>query len=161
MAREEHDREDLLAEAKVLFERASLQVAGLADPIVAGFRRDGGAAFYFGADRVYQFTSAGELRRAFVEPLLYKAEEGRLVALRRKRTAQSVNLVRHELNSAEERAFLAEMRQNLAALGRALAAGDFQLHAQVPDAGDVIGRLQAWVTQFADRIVIARGPRAS
>ena len=97
MAREEHNREDLLAEATALVERASLRLDGFAEEVVVGFRRDDSASFYFGADRVYQFTSEGALRRAMIAPLLYKAEQGRLIALERHRTADAVEMVRREL----------------------------------------------------------------
>ena len=75
MARRESDREDLLREATALVERAELTIEGFDEPIVVGFRRDGSASFFFGADPVYQFNTAFELRRAFVVGLLYKAEE--------------------------------------------------------------------------------------
>ena len=83
MARDEHDREDLLAEARALVERVSLQIAGLEQPVFIGFRRDDSASFYLGADRVYQFTSEGQLRRAFVGESPFKAEDGRSVELLR------------------------------------------------------------------------------
>jgi len=109
MAREEQHREDLMAEATALVERVSLELAATATPVVMGFRRDHGASIYFDADRVYQFTSGGQLRRAFVDELLYKAERGRLVAMRRQRGAQAVELISHPVDESCEREFLAEM----------------------------------------------------
>ena len=69
MARDESDREDLLREATALVERIELAPADAADDehIVAGFRRDGALSIYFGADPVYHFNSAGELRRAYCD----------------------------------------------------------------------------------------------
>src|SRR5262249_46184738 len=104
MAREEQDREDLLREAKTLHQRVSLKWAEHEEPSGIGFRRDGGASFYLTPQRVYQFTSDGRLRRAFVEDLLFKAERGRLVSLRRQREPDRVVLLRHELDDDAQRA---------------------------------------------------------
>jgi len=73
MAREEEPREDLLREATALVERVELQIEGFAETIVAGFRRDGAASFYFGQDFVFQFNTANQLRRGYVEGRLFKA----------------------------------------------------------------------------------------
>ena len=54
MARLEEDREDILQEATALVERVELEIENLEDPVVVGFRRDSGPAFFFGADPVYQ-----------------------------------------------------------------------------------------------------------
>ena len=50
MARHEEDREDLLAEATALVERAELVVEGAAESVVIGFRRDGCASIYCGCN---------------------------------------------------------------------------------------------------------------
>lgn len=160
MAREEHDREDLLAEATALVERVSLQVVGGGNPIVIGFRRDQGASFYFTAERVYHFTSAGELRRAYVDDRLVKAERGQLVALRRQRTAAAVTLVRHELSAAEAEELLAEMRRHFATLDDALSRGQFTIVGQVPQNADVMGRIRAWQAEHSGPARVARSPRA-
>src|SRR2546421_10418921 len=101
MVRRESDREDLLREATALVERAEIRTPGEHEPIVVGFRRDGSASFFFGAHPVYQFNSAGEFRRGYIGGLLYKAERGRLIALRRERSDAEVALVRTELNDDE------------------------------------------------------------
>jgi hypothetical protein len=119
MPSRESDREDLLREATALVERAELKIVGHAEPIVIGFRKDGSASFFFGADPVYQFNSAGELRRAYIGGLLYKAERGHLVALRRERTATEVSLVRSELTAYETTAFLMTLGGRLTHLHKA------------------------------------------
>jgi hypothetical protein len=159
MPREERDREDLLAEAKALVERVSLAIAGHDGPVVAGFRRDGSASFYFSADRVYQFTSAGQLRRAFVGDLLYKAEQRQLISLRRERQAQTVELIRHVLDSPATEAFMIEMRSHLHALHHALSKAKFKMIGQVPQESDVIARIRCWLDEFTDASEVARSPR--
>lgn len=160
MAREEHDREDLLRDATALVERASLEVVGTSEPLFVGFRRDGGPSFYFGPDRVYQFTHDGQLRRAFVDNRMLKAEAGRLVALDRRRTSTAVELVRHTLSPAEQQAFLADCRRHLDALGRALAGGHFRVVGQVPEHAEVVVRIQAFLAEHAGPMTISRSPRA-
>jgi len=160
MARQEHDREDLLAEAKALVERVSLRIAGHDDEIVVGFRRDSSASFYFGGQRVYQFTSQGQLRRAFVDGLLFKAERGQLVSLRRQRTERAVELARHVLDEPRARLFLGEMRRHVELLRDALANNSFSALGQVPAGADVVGRVRRWLDEFAAAARIARSPRA-
>ncbi len=159
MARDEQDREDLMAEATALVERASVRLADRQEPIVVGFRRDGSASFFFSAEPVYQFNSAGKLRRAYADGLLYKAERGRLVALHRERTDRQVGLVRHELNAAETEHFLAGMNRQLNALSEALSEGHFELIGQVPSTVDVLGRIRRWLESFSNGTEVADSPR--
>ncbi len=161
MAREEHDREDLLTEARSLVERASLRIVGAADEVVVGFRRDGCASVYLNPDRAYHFNTAGQLRRAYVDGLLYKAESGLLASLRRERTAGTVELVRHDLRQQETQAFLDAMRRELVALDGSLAAGSFEVIGQVPEETDVVGRVRAWLAALPAKPRIAASPRAT
>jgi len=160
MARQEEEREDLLAEATALVERVSLRIAGYEEEVVVGFRRDQSASIYFGGDPVYQFTSQGELRRAFVGNLLYKAREGRLVSLRRERSQEATTLVSRELDPAASQSFLQTMRANLERLHDALAKCNFSIVGQVPETMDLISRVCCWLDEFADRVEIAQSPRA-
>jgi hypothetical protein len=160
MSRRETDREDLLREATALVERVEIRVQGEDEPVVAGFRRDGSLSVFFGPDPVYQFNSAGELRRAYVGGLLYKTEQGRLVELRRKRSEQEVALVRRELDAAEAAALLTTARSRLAQLGEALSRGDFQLVGQVPVDADVTGRIGNWLSTLSPVLQIAKAPNA-
>lgn len=165
MARHEHDREDLLAEAKTLVERASLRLAlgsaSAAEEVVVGFRRDGSLAIYFAADRVYQFTSTGQLRRAYLGDLLYKADRGTLVSLRRVRAEHATELVSRQLDQTETAAFLAEMQAYLSELLRRLSTNNYELVGQVPMDIDVIGRVVTWLQRPIEGIPVAQSPRSS
>jgi hypothetical protein len=161
MARHESDREDLLREATALVERAELQAPGESEPITAGFRRDGSLSVYFGADPVYQFNAACKLRRAFVGGLLYKAQGGHLVELRRERTQSEVVLVRRELDAAEAAAFLEAARDRLRSLHAALVRGEVAPLGQVPPDADVPLRLGEWLARISDELSIACSPRVS
>lgn len=161
MAREEHDREDLLKEATALVERAELRLGGGRESVVAGFRRDGAASVYFGAEQAYHFNSRGELRRAYCDGLLFKAEKGRLASLRRHRSPDEVALVRHDLNDEETTLFLDDASHRLTSLNSSIASAAFTLVGQVPAVGDVVGRLANWLAGLRLPPVIAQSPRAS
>ncbi len=161
MARDRHDREDLLAEAKALVERIALRSAGFDAEIVVGFRSDHSASFYFGQDRVYQFTSDGRLRRAFVGQLLYKAEQGRLVALQREPSAEAVLMIRRDLDAAEQAGFLGAMQADLETLHHALAKQHYEVIGQQPADGDLPARICCWLDEFDGRFEIADSPRAA
>ena len=155
MAREEQDREDLLAEAVALVERIEIELPDGGGRVVAGFRRDGCGSLYFDADPAYHFNTRHELRRAFSQGRLLKAERGRLVTLR----AGS-----HARRSAA-RAARAERRRNgrnlrrthaaIAHAGSEAARRDYRLVGQVPAAADVIGRLLRWLPQIGATARIA------
>lgn len=159
MARHESDREDILREATALIERAELSVPGEAEPVVVGFRRDGAASIFFGGDPVYQFNTAGELRRAFAGGLLYKARHGRLVELNRQRSEEAVVLLSRELSPAECDAFLEQARHRIAAVNSALSAGTAGVRREVPEDGSVGTRIRSWLAQLPPRLIAANSPR--
>ena len=161
MARDEQDREDLMAEATALVQRASIQLPGLAAESVVGFRRDGSLALYLAADRVYQFTSSGQLRRAFVDRLLYKARDGRLVSLDRRRSTTEVALVSHELDEVETQAFLTQMHEHVNHLRQCVASGNYELLAEIPPGAQVLRRTLDWLDQRDGEFAIARSPRSA
>jgi hypothetical protein len=160
VAKDEQDREDLLTEAKALTERVRLEIPGHVEPVIVGFRPDGSASFYFGAQPAYHFTSSGKLRRAFVDDFLYKAERGQLVSLRRDRTPEAVNLLRHVLDAAQLQAFIDCAKQHLQALHAALTASKFTVTGQVPADGNLIERVERWLDEFANTFEIAARPHA-
>ncbi len=163
MARDEAPREDLLREATALVERIELaprEGSSASDQhIVAGFRRDGALSIFFGEDPVYQFNAAGELRRAYREGQLFKAVQGRLVAMRRVRTEREAQLVRHDLSREEEAEFLCQMNERLQEIGMDLTNNQFTIVGQVPDNADVLSRVKAALSSRDNR-AIAKQPNA-
>jgi hypothetical protein len=175
MAREESDREDLLREATALVERIEfaaapeatgaiagaaqgLQLLGLGNEnIVAGFRKQGALSVFFGAEPVYQFNTAGQLRRAYAAGLLLKAEGGRLVALERARQRDEVQLVRHTLSEDEQLVFVAAMHFRLRQLLTQLNTGRLTVVDRVPAEADVQCRLVAWLGEH-ELVSIAQRP---
>ncbi len=159
MSRETSDREDLLGEATAFPTRILLHVSGHDAPIFAGFRRDGGVSLYFGSDPVYHFNSRGELRRAFVEGCLLKAEAGRLASLTRNRTANEVRLLRDDLDAIRVQRFLSHMQDCLDVLRRSRLSGGWRVAGQVPAHEPIARRLAAWLRE-TNHGAIARSPRA-
>jgi hypothetical protein len=159
MARQPEAREDFLAEATALVERVELRVAGCREPILAGFRRDGSASVLFGEDPVYQFNSAGQLRRVYLRGDLYKAVAGQLVALLREASAGRLHLVERPLSRAETEQLLADLRKRLSELTESFAAGEVTVAGQVPADADVVGRVKAWLDTLPGPITIAQTPR--
>jgi S1-C subfamily serine protease len=156
MARREEEREDLLREATALVERAEFKCGG--QSIVAGFRRDGSASFFLSPEEVYQFNSEGELRRAFLDDRLYKAERGKLVRLTRQRSEQRVELVRHELTEDEVKQLLFAAEQKLRQLAVALADDRFILVGEIPIGDSVIARIQRWLAEVPNPLAVASRP---
>ncbi|MBX3413884.1 MAG: hypothetical protein KF708_14430 [Pirellulales bacterium] len=155
MAREESDREDLLREATALVERVELAFDSVAEHVVVGFRRTGQASFFFGVDPALHFNDRNELRRAYAQGRLLKAERGRLVSLSRQRTEREVALVRHELDAGETAALLENFAGRLRELCAALDGAAFRVVGQVPAEGDVLTRVRAWLASLEYPLAIA------
>jgi hypothetical protein len=171
MARDESDREDLLREATALVERIELSARDGLIPrpvpvrdrergnIVIGFRAGGAVSIFFGADPVYQFNTAGELRRAYCDGLLFKADRHRLVSLRRVREHDAVQLVRQELTDPEQSAFLSRMSGDLRDLRTRLHRDAYDIVGQIPVDADVSARALAWLDS-RDTWPVAMRPHA-
>jgi hypothetical protein len=161
MAREESEREDLLREATALVERIELAPAEAVDGehVVPGFRADGSLSIYFGSDPAYHFNSRGELRRAYCDGLLIKAEAGRLVSMERQRREHEVQLVRHELSDDEQAAFLASMSRRLHEFEQDCRANSFVTVGQVPQDSHVLPRVLTFLTEYRE-FSIAKTPHS-
>ncbi len=161
MARQETEREDLLREATALVERIELapRDAASREHVVIGFRADGAPSVYFGADPAYHFNSSGQLRRAYGNGLLFKAEHGRLVSLDRVRRENEVQLVRHDLADQEQAEFLADVHARLRELARRCHENGLVTVGKVPADADVLGRATRWLLQLGD-VMVADSPHA-
>ena len=145
MAQHEQDREDIMREATALTTRAELSTGGLEENVIVGFRTGGAASVFIGADPVYQFNTAGELRRGFRDGQLIKAVDGKLFTMRRQRRDGQVQLLRSELSEEETNTYLANCSEHLDALQKSLDSDEFELIRQVPDDADVVSIIIAWV----------------
>lgn len=160
MAKQEQDREDLLGEATALVRRIELSLPGDDDAWVIGFRRDGAASVYIGADPVLQFNAANQLRRAYIGGKLVKAERGQLVWLERRRTETESQLVRREFTEPEQAATIMMIRDHLSRLREQIVGGDARVVQEVPKETAVTGDVVRWLDSMPDELTIASRPHA-
>jgi hypothetical protein len=161
MAREIHEREDLLRDARALVPRIMLRMSldGRNGEVFAGWRGDS-LSLYFGGDPVYHFNADGELRRAFVSDQLIKAERRRLVFIERRRGDDETALERQPPDNAAEQALLTYMRGCLEELRATIAAAKFEVVGEAPATGDALPRLIAWLDARRD-VKVAASPRVT
>ncbi len=159
MARHERDREDLMSEATALVERIELETNDHRSVII-GFRSSGCGSVFFGSDPVYQFNRRGELRRAYHDGQLFKAQLRQFVSLDRQRTPHGVHLVRHDLTADETAAFLDTMCGTLNALAKSIVRKQHRVLCQVPRDADLLRRVSAWLDEIATQPTIADSPHA-
>ena len=99
MALNEHDREDLLRDGKMMPLRGEAVIDGVV--VTAGFRNDGQLSLYFGQDEVFQFNSASELRRVYQSGNRYAASNGTLVRLEKSHDGGRVVFLQQAIDSDE------------------------------------------------------------
>ena len=159
MARDAHDREDLLRDARGLSPRVQLEMTFSADVVelFAGYRGES-LSLYFGQDLAFHFNARGELRRAFASELLLKADGGRLVAMRRERTEAESLLVSRVLDDDAAAELLGDLQRRLRNLAELLAAGDYGVVGEVPANSGVVEKLQTWLGNRAGPLAIAASP---
>lgn len=161
MARQEHEREDLLREATALRRRVQLLTPLSDEPIVIGFRQEGAASVYVGAEPVYQFNGQGELRRGFEQGCMVKAEDRQLVILQKTRLQGQLQLVRRPLTADEQQQYLQRMHDLLGDLRQVLRGQQFQLQGQIPEGEDVLADIRTWLESMPHRVAIAGRPNVS
>lgn len=152
-----------MREATALVRRVELQLAGPSEQgfprtCIVGFRRTGEASIFVGADPVFQFNAAGELRRGFWNGRIVKAESGRLVQLERRQAEGEVQLVRHEFTAAQTSEFLQLATETLNLLKRLLDAGELAILQRVPADLDVARELATLLESLPQPLAIATAP---
>lgn len=152
-----------MREATALARRVELQLPSPsnqgAPPIcIVGFRRSGEASIFVGADPVFQFNAAGELRRGFWSGRLVKAEGGRLVQLERRPTEAEVQLIRHELTDTQTSEFLRLAEETLQLLRHLLRSGELVILRRAPQDMDVTSDLANLLDALPNPLTIASAP---
>lgn len=150
MAREIYEREDLLRDATALVPRIAMRIVyeepEAREEVVAGYRGEA-LSLYFSGDPVYHFNAAGQLRRAFVDGRIIKAERGRLVALKRCEAAEHTVLDRCELNGPACEQLLGNAATRISQLASSIEAGRVEIIGEAPANGNALDRLRAWLAQ--------------
>ncbi len=162
MARHAQNREDMLRDAKAFVHRIELRATAESQPeiVFAGFRANGAASVYFDFDLAYHFNSGGELRRAYWDGQLIKAEQNQLVSLRTCRTEAVVEMRRHEMTASEQKQFCDTLTSRLQKLAEILQRDQYEVTGAVPNNSEVIERLRDWLQQF-NGVHVADAPRVS
>ncbi len=160
MARLVQDREDLLRDAKALVPRVQFEVEGpeSSETVFAGFRKQGALSLYFDFQPVYHFNRRGQLRRAYVEDRLIKAEAKRLIAMTPHRGKHVVEMLRHRMTETEQSQFRRVLLERLQGLKRTLEEGRYVVAGQVPKDAPVVSQLQSWLEEMQE-ITVAESPR--
>lgn len=132
VARHEADREDLWAEAVAMTERVEISVPDQPEPVIIGYRDNGWCSVYFGQDVMLQFTSLGELRRAFCNGDLFRTQGTTLARLSRQRVPEEITLLRHDLTPDELAEFRQEVHARLQQLLEAILSGQVTIRRETP-----------------------------
>jgi hypothetical protein len=157
MARHELPREDLIRDARNLVRRVELLVppALCEHHVVVGCRNSGDLSVYFGEDSAYHFNARGELRRAFVDGALLKAEAGCLIAMRRHRPGGEVQLRSRHLDPGEQQRFMTAMQHRLRLLLLAVESGSASITRSAGDAG-TINNVAQWLSAVQSASIAIR-----
>lgn len=140
MARNEADKEDLMADATALIERAEYchpDTSATLGIVTVGFRRDDSLSLYFDQDPFYQFTSDGLLRRSYENGFLYRSQQETLAKLNRIRSEQQTTLQRTDLTPPELEDFRQRMLKHLNGFLDLLESGDYNRPRCVSERGDL------------------------
>ena len=147
--RVEGDREDLLAEAVNLRERIELRVPGSDHPVTIGCNDSGHWSFYFGAEPMYRFDAAAQLRRVVRDGKLYRTQGGTLAELERVRLEDETELRRRDLTPLEVERFLAQAGELYRQLFEEFTAGRCETLREAGTTPDFPARLAVLLEQLA------------
>ncbi|HEV7279215.1 MAG TPA: hypothetical protein VGN57_03295 [Pirellulaceae bacterium] len=162
MARREVPKEDLVRDATAFAVRVEFRrTENDPDWIFVGLREGGGGSVYFGDDEFCAFNDRGELRRAFRDGRLYKAEGGRLIAMRRERTDDASVLASEELSDASQNAIVATLAERIRNLRAELAEGSIAVTRSAGHPANDSAAIQVWLSHRTEApINVAQRPNA-
>ncbi|MCA9239236.1 MAG: hypothetical protein KDA37_03515, partial [Planctomycetales bacterium] len=143
-----------LRETTALVPRGGLRAEGFDEPVVISFR-DRAGSVYIGENPAMHFTSDNRLRRGYVDGLLLKAVEGRLVQMRRVRVDGEVQLRSRELTPDEQLALLDRVTRWLRSLLDALSNSQYELVGQVPAEAEIAPLAIEWLDELLTSDVLA------
>ena len=151
MAKDAHDREDLLRDASAYTQRIELQLPELSHEVFCGFRDGQAFSLYWGQDAVFQFNHDSELRRGFWGDRMvacYKRELHWLVRKSDDPSSERVRLSRIAFTDDEHHDFLRELDQCCRVLESTLQSEVYGLVGRFPEEEDVQELVQTWLGQL-------------
>ncbi len=128
-----------------------------------GFRPDGGWSIYFDEDPVYQFNSAGQVRRVFIAGQRLEASNGQLLQLNRQTAGGRVELTRVALAVEQQGKVCADLQNALNACSSLVANREWEIVQVFPtsiSASDIESRVLAALASTQNDLVIAVSPHA-
>lgn len=163
MAKQTHDREDLLRDGTAMPIRGRMVIDGV--EVVIGFRPSGQLSLYWAQDPVFQFDDRQHLRRAFVDGCRLKAEAGRLVRLVRApdskhHSVDRLRLTGEVLSAAEERRILEGAEDCLQQISRCIgrsfeSSRELSLNCVGVTDVEFIERVSSWLAKAESPIPVA------
>ena len=159
MAKDAHDREDLLREATAFDLRLEIRTAWQEETIFLGMRDPGLLSVYVGQDTVYQFNAQQQLRRAYWRGRMVAAYQHQLCWLDRSAEGR-VRLTRTPLVAAEVAQFSEEAESTLARLESTLTANEQVVVGQFPSEGetDITSEIISWLSRRGVPLSFAQHP---
>lgn len=150
MAKDAHDREDLLRDASAFAVRIEFEFGNSNSTptnVFCGFRDNGALSVYWDQDTVLQFNTRGELRRAYWQERMvatYKHQPHWLES----DSSGRVRLRRIEFTPNETQQFRTESTSLLLQLGDSINHDPIVV-GQVPEDANVKDKVQEWLSANA------------
>ena len=143
MAKDAHDREDLLRDATGYVQRVEFTIPDRDEPIFCGFRQCGAFSLYWTQADVLQFNSAGELRRAFWQHRMLASYKRQLHWL--EKSEGRVRLERTLLSERELEKFQSEAANWLQQVRNRLNSSAIANVEEFPTEGNVLQQVNKWL----------------
>ncbi|EMI46611.1 hypothetical protein [Rhodopirellula sp. SWK7] len=158
MAREEANREDLLAEGVNLPERGRVTDPEDDREFVLGWRNQTALSVFDGADPVFQFNTNGQLRRVYLDGHKLAADAGRLSQLTRMAMPNGqIKLQPHPLTDEQQRQVCDRLAESKAALSQTLDNSLGRIETIGLDADEFLSRVRRWYKDSTS-VTIADSP---
>jgi hypothetical protein len=158
MAKDAHDREDLLRDASAMDVRVELRIAGVDHSVYCGFRTCGVFSLYWNQDNVVQFNAHGELRRAFWRNRMLASYERQLHWLNRDLNSARMRLSREPLTDDELAALEEFVSQSMVQLRDSFSTNSYEVVGKFPEDLDVCKKVAAWLEGHPDSVRYALHP---
>ena len=146
MAKEKHDREDLLNEATGYVRRIEFAIPNHDENVFCGFRECGAVSIYWTQGDVLQFNKSNELRRVFWKDRMIASYKHVLHWL--EKSDGRVRLQRTPFTKNDVDNFFVDATSWLEKIQAALEASDtIDVVGQVPNDHNVLADVREWLSQ--------------
>lgn len=147
MAKDEHDREDLLKDATGYILRVELKLEDIEPVVFCGFRDTDAFSIYWGQDEVIQFNAHKAIRRGYWQGQMIASYLGQLHWLKRDPSQARTQLSRERFSPDEQERFLKLAQTRTAQMRSRLQSNAYALIGQVPADGDAVARILDWLLE--------------